>query len=433
MEFGFCEFADKNDKIVKRLLKGSNNKNDPFGLKAINDNIAEEIFPECSTWMPNLVYMYYFNAMCHVLRENKVIKKNKSEWYRQRKLKDWVALYEKVLSEWIKNCDISKDNGFTSQELYNSYITKMEYLEFFDEDVDNESENRLGKLKETERFKFIKEVIEDTIHQDGSTPERKDILYKLEEKGKNKKWLGKLEREEKVDYIIRVLKKSKNNNSLTAEIIKTVLEYKNNLSLMNLTSENISHRLDEAIKKERINDIRVKFNELKIDTTNDKKNLLSEIQMYSLVQRAIKCMYYTMITEKEIGKKYEEKREEIFKLIREKLIREKLIREKTSNIIRKKTIKEEASYKFITEILKKIRVYYEDEKKEVLEEIEKKIREREQEIQGVYSNIGIKLPEENLPNNYIDTFHWQYRPEDEKESKKFCIQYYLCEIFEKDE
>lgn len=425
MEFGFCEFADKNDKIVKKLLKTSNNKNDPFGLKAINDNIAEEIFPECSTWIPNLVYMYYFNAMCHVLRENKVIKKNKSEWYRQRKLKDWVALYEKVLSEWIKNCDISKDNGFTSQELYNSYITKMEYLEFFDEDFDNESENRLSKLKETERFKFIKEVIEGTIHQDGSTPERKDILDKLEEKGKNKKWVGKLEREEKVDYIIRVLKKSKNNNSLTAEIIKTVLrdEDENKSSqLRKLTYEIISKKLDKAIRKEKINDIRVKFNELEIDTTKDKKALLSKIQMYSLVQRAIKCIYYTMITEKEIGKKYEEEREEIFKLIRKKPSKRN-----------EETIKEEASYKFITDILKKIREYCKDEKKEVLEEIKKKIREREEEIQGRHSNIGIKLPEENLPNNYIDTFHWQYRPKDEKETPQFCIQYYLCEIFEKDE
>lgn len=422
MEFGFCEFADKNDKIVKKLLKTSNNKNDPFGLKAINDNIAEEIFPECSTWMPNLVYMYYFNAMCHVLRENKVIKKNKSEWYRQRKLKDWVALYEKVLSEWIKNCDISKDNGFTSQELYNSYITKMEYLEFFDEDFDNESENRLSKLKETERFKFIKEVIEGTIHQDGSTPERKDILYKLEEKGKNKKWVGKLEREEKVDYIIRVLNKSKNKSSLTAEIIKTVLEYKSSPQLTYLTSENISGKLDDAIKKEKINDIRVKFNELKIVTTDKEKVKLSRIQMYSLVQRAIKCIYYTMITEKEIGKKYEEEREKIFKLIG-----------KNPSNITEKTIKEEASRKFIKDILGKIRKYCEDEKKEVLEEIKKKIREREEEIQGRHSNIGIKLPEENLPNNYIDTFHWQYRPKDEKETPQFCIQYYLCEIFEKDE
>ena len=70
LEYGFCEFYGKDDKAL-REDKDREGRVDLFGLRPMNNQISNILFPECTTLMPNLEYLYYLNAIYHVLKNDK--------------------------------------------------------------------------------------------------------------------------------------------------------------------------------------------------------------------------------------------------------------------------------------------------------------------------------------------------------------------------
>ena len=62
VEFGFCSLYGKDDRGISNFFKEANNR-DVLGLRPMNNRISEILFPECTTLMPNLVYIYYLNAI----------------------------------------------------------------------------------------------------------------------------------------------------------------------------------------------------------------------------------------------------------------------------------------------------------------------------------------------------------------------------------
>lgn len=57
VEFGFCSLYGKDDRGISNFFKEANNR-DVLGLRPMNNRISEILFPECTTLMPNLVYIY---------------------------------------------------------------------------------------------------------------------------------------------------------------------------------------------------------------------------------------------------------------------------------------------------------------------------------------------------------------------------------------
>ena len=281
MEFGFCSLYGKDDRGISNFFKEANNR-DVLGLRPMNNRISEILFPECTTLMPNLVYIYYLNAIYHVLKE--------------KGSEDDIDYYERMISHHIveKHREECKGKGFfddAKDRAYKKYKNKMKMLHYLDEGYSINDVCLLDILKETDRYRFVKNVIDNVevgSDVEDLTDYEKDYIYSP----------GKLDEIEKLDYIRRVLMPDDDRicrYSYTSNIIASFLGFKrapvsNKKDVLREDSVSKLYKEGKAgkFKYEKLEDL---LEELKIRQNSKSLYKFEEIDKYgeSIVGKF--CMY----------------------------------------------------------------------------------------------------------------------------------------------
>ena len=454
MEFGFCSLYGKGDRGISNFFKEANNK-DVLGLRPMNNRISEILFPECTTLMPNLVYIYYLNAIYHVLKE--------------KGSEDDVDYYERMISHHIveKHREECKGKGFfddAKDRAYKKYKNKMKMLHYLDEKYSINGVCLLDILKETDRYKFVKNVIDNVevgSDVEDLTDYEKDYIYSP----------GKLDEIEKLDYIRRVLMPDDDRicrYSYTSNIIASFLAPVSNKKDV-LREDSVSKLYKEGkegkFKYEKLEDL---LEELKIkpkskylyefekidkydkygESIVGKDNgfymyeYLRQSQIYSIIQYIAKLSYKWLLFSRDDDKRksYEEKiRSEIAVYFE---ISTEIKEEKIENYWKKKY---EDCKSFISQgedgdlgecwdFINKLTI--ELEKDINTSDIEKSasiVEEREKHVQGAASKLGTNLRNIEDTEDYIDTFRWEYRPTESQNrypgTITMCVSYYISELF----
>ncbi len=222
MEYGFCEFFDKDMPRMESFFKNGN-ANNVLGLRKMNVRISNMLFPECSTLMPTILYFYYLHAIYHVLFE-----KDKKEPEEGK-----INKYEKALSKVI--IAFQRANKYDTKGLFDTarnrayhwYKTTFRYMHFKDKNwIPNQGcKPQYEKLKETWRYKFvcafitndyvnkkIEELNNDDYIIQNVDSVINDIASKMNGNDKNedkirqvKERLDRLDEIEKMDFVRRLL------------------------------------------------------------------------------------------------------------------------------------------------------------------------------------------------------------------------------------
>lgn len=452
MEFGFCSLYEKDDRGISNFFKEANNK-DVLGLRPMNNRISEILFPECTTLMPNLVYIYYLNAIYHVLKE--------------KGSEDDVDYYERMISHHIveKYREECKGKGFfddAKDRAYKKYKNKMKMLHYLDEKYSINGVCLLDILKETDRYKFVKNVIDNVevgSDVEDLTDYEKDYIYSP----------GKLDEIEKLDYIRRVLMPDDDRicrYSYTSNIIASFLapvSNKKDALKEDSVSKIYKKGKDGKFKYEKLEDL---LEELKIKPKSkylyefekiDKYGesiegkfcmyeYLRQSQIYSIIQYIAKLSYKRLLFRRDDDKRkaYEEKiRSEIAAYFE---ISTEIKEEKIKNYWKGKYEKckgfighgengdLEECWNFIYKITKKLEeVDIKDINTSDIEKIAKIVEEREKHVQGAASKLGTNLRNIEDTEDYIDTFRWEYRPTESQNRSPgtitMCVSYYISELF----
>ena len=454
MEFGFCSLYGKGDRGISNFFKEANNK-DVLGLRPMNNRISEILFPECTTLMPNLVYIYYLNAIYHVLKE--------------KGSEDDVDYYERMISHHIveKHREECKGKGFfddAKDRAYKKYKNKMKMLHYLDEKCSINGVCLLDILKETDRYKFVKNVIDNVevgSDVEDLTDYEKDYIYSP----------GKLDEIEKLDYIRRVLMPDDDRicrYSYTSNIIASFLAPVSNKKDV-LREDSVSKLYKEGkegkFKYEKLEDL---LEELKIkpkskylyefekidkydkygESIVGKDNgfymyeYLRQSQIYSIIQYIAKLSYKWLLFSRDDDKRksYEEKiRSEIAVYFE---ISTEIKEEKIENYWKKKY---EDCKSFISQgedgdlgecwdFINKLTIELEkDINTSDIEKIASIVEEREKHVQGAASKLGTNLRNIEDTEDYIDTFRWEYRPTESQNrypgTITMCVSYYISELF----
>lgn len=454
MEFGFCSLYGKGDRGISNFFKEANNK-DVLGLRPMNKRISEILFPECTTLMPNLVYIYYLNAIYHVLKE--------------KGSEDDVDYYERMISHHIveKHREECKGKGFfddAKDRAYKKYKNKMKMLHYLDEKYSINGVCLLDILKETDRYKFVKNVIDNVevgSDVEDLTDYEKDYIYSP----------GKLDEIEKLDYIRRVLMPDDDRicrYSYTSNIIASFLAPVSNKKDV-LREDSVSKLYKEGkegkFKYEKLEDL---LEELKIkpkskylyefekidkydkygESIVGKDNgfymyeYLRQSQIYSIIQYIAKLSYKWLLFSRDDDKRksYEEKiRSEIAVYFE---ISTEIKEEKIENYWKKKY---EDCKSFISQgedgdlgecwdFINKLTIELEkDINTSDIEKIASIVEEREKHVQGAASKLGTNLRNIEDTEDYIDTFRWEYRPTESQNrypgTITMCVSYYISELF----
>lgn len=454
VEFGFCSLYGKDDKGISNFYKEANNR-DVLGLRPMNNRISEILFPECTTLMPNLVYIYYLNAIYHVLKE--------------KGSEDDVDYYERMISHHIveKHREECKGKGFfddAKDRAYKKYKNKMKMLHYLDEKYSINGVCLLDILKETDRYKFVKNVIDNVevgSDVEDLTDYEKDYIYSP----------GKLDEIEKLDYIRRVLMPDDDRicrYSYTSNIIASFLAPVSNKKDV-LREDSVSKLYKEGkegkFKYEKLEDL---LEELKIkpkskylyefekidkydkygESIVGKDNgfymyeYLRQSQIYSIIQYIAKLSYKWLLFSRDDDKRksYEEKiRSEIAVYFE---ISTEIKEEKIENYWKKKY---EDCKSFISQgedgdlgecwdFINKLTIELEkDINTSDIEKIASIVEEREKHVQGAASKLGTNLRNIEDTEDYIDTFRWEYRPTESQNrypgTITMCVSYYISELF----
>lgn len=454
MEFGFCSLYGKGDRGISNFFKEANNK-DVLGLRPMNNRISEILFPECTTLMPNLVYIYYLNAIYHVLKE--------------KGSEDDVDYYERMISHHIveKHREECKGKGFfddAKDRAYKKYKNKMKMLHYLDEKYSINGVCLLDILKETDRYKFVKNVIDNVevgSDVEDLTDYEKDYIYSP----------GKLDEIEKLDYIRRVLMPDDDRicrYSYTSNIIASFLapvSNKKDVLRENSVSKLYKEGKEGKFKYEKLEDL---LEELKIkpkskylyefekidkydkygESIVGKDNgfymyeYLRQSQIYSIIQYIAKLSYKWLLFSRDDDKRksYEEKiRSEIAVYFE---ISTEIKEEKIENYWKKKY---EDCKSFISQgedgdlgecwdFINKLTIELEkDINTSDIEKIASIVEEREKHVQGAASKLGTNLRNIEDTEDYIDTFRWEYRPTESQNrypgTITMCVSYYISELF----
>lgn len=454
MEFGFCSLYGKDDKGISNFFKEANNR-DVLGLRPMNNRISEILFPECTTLMPNLVYIYYLNAIYHVLKE--------------KGSEDDVDYYERMISHHIveKHREECKGKGFfddAKDRAYKKYKNKMKMLHYLDEKYSINGVCLLDILRETDRYRFVKNVIDNVevgSDVEDLTDYEKDYIYSP----------GKLDEIEKLDYIRRVLMPDDDRicrYSYTSNIIASFLAPVSNKKDV-LREDSVSKLYKEGkegkFKYEKLEDL---LEELKIkpkskylyefekidkydkygESIVGKDNgfymyeYLRQSQIYSIIQYIAKLSYKWLLFSRDDDKRksYEEKiRSEIAVYFE---ISTEIKEEKIENYWKKKY---EDCKSFISQgedgdlgecwdFINKLTIELEkDINTSDIEKIASIVEEREKHVQGAASKLGTNLRNIEDTEDYIDTFRWEYRPTESQNrypgTITMCVSYYISELF----
>lgn len=456
VEFGFCSLYGKDDRGISNFFKEANNR-DVLGLRPMNNRISEILFPECTTLMPNLVYIYYLNAIYHVLKE--------------KGSEDDIDYYERMISHHIveKHREECKGKGFfddAKDRAYKKYKNKMKMLHYLDEGYSINDVCLLDILKETDRYRFVKNVIDNVevgSDVEDLTDYEKDYIYSP----------GKLDEIEKLDYIRRVLMPDDDRicrYSYTSNIIASFLGFKR-APVSNkkdvLREDYVSKLYKEGkagkFKYEKLEDL---LEELKIRQNSKSLYKFEEIdkygesivgkfcmyeylrqsQIYSIIQYIAKLSYKRLLFSRDDDKRkaYEEKiRSEIAAYFE---ISTEIKDDEIKNYWKKKYenckgfISQgedgdlEECWNFINEITQKLKnVDIKDINTSDIDEIASIVKKREKYVQGAASKLGTNLRNIEDTEDYIDTFRWEYRPTERQNRSPgtitMCVSYYISELF----
>lgn len=456
VEFGFCSLYGKDDRGISNFFKEANNR-DVLGLRPMNNRISEILFPECTTLMPNLVYIYYLNAIYHVLKE--------------KGSEDDIDYYERMISHHIveKHREECKGKGFfddAKERAYKKYKNKMKMLHYLDEGYSINDVCLLDILKETDRYRFVKNVIDNVevgSDVEDLTDYEKDYIYSP----------GKLDEIEKLDYIRRVLMPDDDRicrYSYTSNIIASFLGFKrapvsNKKDVLREDSVSKLYKEGKAgkFKYEKLEDL---LEELKIRQNGKSLYKFEEIdkygesivgkfcmyeylrqsQIYSIIQYIAKLSYKRLLFSRDDDKRkaYEEKiRSEIAAYFE---ISTEIKDDEIKNYWKKKYenckgfISQgedgdlEECWNFINEITQKLKnVDIKDINTSDIDEIASIVKEREKYVQGAASKLGTNLRNIEDTEDYIDTFRWEYRPTERQNRSPgtitMCVSYYISELF----
>ena len=456
VEFGFCSLYGKDDKGISNFFKEANNR-DVLGLRPMNNRISEILFPECTTLMPNLVYIYYLNAIYHVLKE--------------KGSEDDIDYYERMISHHIveKHREECKGKGFfddAKDRAYKKYKNKMKMLHYLDEGYSINDVCLLDILKETDRYRFVKNVIDNVevgSDVEDLTDYEKDYIYSP----------GKLDEIEKLDYIRRVLMPDDDRicrYSYTSNIIASFLGFKrapvsNKKDVLREDSVSKLYKEGKAgkFKYEKLEDL---LEELKIRQNSKSLYKFEEIdkygesivgkfcmyeylrqsQIYSIIQYIAKLSYKRLLFSRDDDKRkaYEEKiRSEIAAYFE---ISTEIKDDEIKNYWKKKYenckgfISQgedgdlEECWNFINEITPKLKnVDIKDINTSDIDEIASIVKKREKYVQGAASKLGTNLRNIEDTEDYIDTFRWEYRPTERQNRSPgtitMCVSYYISELF----
>ena len=456
MEFGFCSLYGKDDRGISNFFKEANNR-DVLGLRPMNNRISEILFPECTTLMPNLVYIYYLNAIYHVLKE--------------KGSEDDIDYYERMISHHIveKHREECKGKGFfddAKDRAYKKYKNKMKMLHYLDEGYSINDVCLLDILKETDRYRFVKNVIDNVevgSDVEDLTDYEKDYIYSP----------GKLDEIEKLDYIRRVLMPDDDRicrYSYISNIIASFLGFKrapvsNKKDVLREDSVSKLYKEGKAgkFKYEKLEDL---LEELKIRQNSKSLYKFEEIdkygesivgkfcmyeylrqsQIYSIIQYIAKLSYKRLLFSRDDDKRkaYEEKiRSEIAAYFE---ISTEIKDDEIKNYWKKKYenckgfISQgedgdlEECWNFINEITQKLKnVDIKDINTSDIDEIASIVKKREKYVQGAASKLGTNLRNIEDTEDYIDTFRWEYRPTERQNRSPgtitMCVSYYISELF----
>lgn len=456
MEFGFCSLYGKDDRGISNFFKEANNR-DVLGLRPMNNRISEILFPECTTLMPNLVYIYYLNAIYHLLKE--------------KGSEDDIDYYERMISHHIveKHREECKGKGFfddAKDRAYKKYKNKMKMLHYLDEGYSINDVCLLDILKETDRYRFVKNVIDNVevgSDVEDLTDYEKDYIYSP----------GKLDEIEKLDYIRRVLMPDDDRicrYSYTSNIIASFLGFKrapvsNKKDVLREDSVSKLYKEGKAgkFKYEKLEDL---LEELKIRQNGKSLYKFEEIdkygesivgkfcmyeylrqsQIYSIIQYIAKLSYKRLLFSRDDDKRkaYEEKiRSEIAAYFE---ISTEIKDDEIKNYWKKKYenckgfISQgedgdlEECWNFINEITQKLKnVDIKDINTSDIDEIASIVKKREKYVQGAASKLGTNLRNIEDTEDYIDTFRWEYRPTERQNRSPgtitMCVSYYISELF----
>lgn len=447
MEFGFCSLYGKDDKGISNFFKEANNR-DVLGLRPMNNRISEILFPECTTLMPNLVYIYYLNAIYHVLKE--------------KGSEDDVDYYERMISHHIveKHREECKRKGFfddAKDRAYKKYKNKMKMLHYLDEEYSINNVCLLDILKETDRYRFVKNVIDNVevgSDVEDLTDYEKGCIYSP----------GKLDEIEKLDYIRRVLMPDDSRicrYSYTSNIITSFLGFKR-APVSKIYKKGKEGKFKYEKLEDLLEELKIKQNSKSLyefeEIDNYGKDIegeynrfrmyeyLRQSQIYSIIQYIAKLSYKWLLFSRDDDKRksYEEKiRSEIaayFEISTEIKddIKENYWEKKYKNCKGFISQGEDGDlgecWDFIYELTEKLgEVDIKDINTSDIDTIAGIVEEREKQVQGAASKLGTNLRNIEDTEDYIDTFRWEYRPTESQNRSPgtitMCVSYYISELF----
>lgn len=481
LEYGFCEFYGKDDKAL-REDKDREGRVDLFGLRPMNNQISNILFPECTTLMPNLEYFYYLNAIYHVLKNSK----------NNQEPKDGeIDYYEKIISRFVIRHTTDRIGLFNTAEkrAYGKYKTTMKLLFYFDADwmpvVVREKENQKTQqqiLQATPRYKFVEAVIGLTNNNQNISSDSLDELLKENPDSEVKKaydnchpYLVALDEIEKMDYIRRVLENKSPENqpcrfSFMANLIMGYLGLKSmpgkddDIYKYDMLKKYIDHKKSQRKIIELKQDI-YSFKEL-LDTDKTGLSLtdikettsvqngtiyLRQAQIYSCLQEIARIVYnlqLRMTSDQDKEKREKKYKDELKKEVdwfHVHVVKEgkedywentfvgckAFMKQMNSNEVNPEL---EACWNIINGIDKLVR-----------ESISKTDDTDEKMYDEIIENIGEYLVDSvgvigGNEQNYIDTFRWEYRPpiitdkakkadSSKRPASTMCAQYYIWELF----
>jgi len=420
VKYGFVEFYDKEDKVVANFFKDANNR-DILGLRKMNVRMSNVLFPFGNTLMPNLVYIYYLNAIYHVLQENgRLSAPQIDEW-------------EKKISQRITKFEEKKEKGFIDTakiRAFARYKSNMERMHFFDKDWRAEkgmAKSALELLKGTKRYEFVKKIIENGA-------EEINLEYEY--------WVDKLEDKERLDYIRRVVLPYENETPRYSVFANIVMSYCHLKQKPNGTNTIYRDDWMEKTYNVKYKDKKIElgdFDNLNLgnvlgEDVNRKKDYEVAL-LYSKLQRIAKHAYNLCLFENnELQKsKYEKALRKEIKFFKKKWsgkerdIKKYFCESKKPNSEYKIFVGKvpgdevldndlKSAFHFIYNVAYYILKSTNDD--ELVDELKKIVVNREEETMGDDSILGSGIQVDKPRGDYVDTFRWQYRPEYQYEDGK---------------
>ncbi len=446
MEYGFCEFFDKEMSIIDSFFKKGNNNN-VLGLRKMNIRISNLLFPECSTLMPTIVYFYYLHAIYHVLKE-----RDKKE-----PVEDEINKYEKDLSKIViayQKANRLRTKGFFNKaetRAYHWYKTSFSNLHYKDtkwKASDKSNKFQFEILKETPRYKFVKKYIDDYYDAMHGSIEMgwngdKGIKKIIEKMAGDischfETIMDKLDNTEKTDFIRRVVQNYDSSRICAFSYLSNVI-----LHLMGKGSvpiNSILYNENYVVKKRSIDDLPLpSFIDMNyggsIRGQMKMYDKLKLAQTYSLLQGIVKKVYNYLLFSND-----NTEREKIISEIKELVnkynihianddYKWKKIKNNgwincfcgidKSDMNNKEWYADDLPgiYKFINSVSEKIPKNITDTQdifveKEWFINICSLVKEREKTIMGNDALLDSGFVTEKRFADYIDTFRWEYRPQE---------------------